>query len=68
MFLALFASGALMPLALAPFSIWPIAALSIAALFWALEDQTRKQAFIKASIFGFGLFFAGVSWVYVSDK
>ena len=66
MFLALFASGALMPLALAPFSIWPIAALSIAALFWALEDQTRKQAFIKASIFGFGLFFAGVSWVYVS--
>ncbi|MDG1310744.1 MAG: apolipoprotein N-acyltransferase [Porticoccaceae bacterium] len=65
-FLALFASGALMPLALAPFSIWPIAIFSMAVLFWALENQTPKQAFIKASIFGFGLFFAGVSWVYVS--
>ncbi|MBT6319975.1 MAG: apolipoprotein N-acyltransferase [Porticoccaceae bacterium] len=65
-FLALFASGALLPLALAPASIWPIAIVSIAVLFWALENQTLKQAFIKASIFGFGLFFAGVSWVYVS--
>jgi apolipoprotein N-acyltransferase len=65
-FLALFASGALLPLALAPLSIWPIAIISIAILFWALENQTPKQAFVKASIFGFGLFFAGVSWVYVS--
>ena len=65
-FLALFASGALLPLALAPASIWPIAILSIAVLFRALQNQTLKQAFIKASIFGFGMFFAGVSWVYVS--
>ncbi|MGB1808011.1 MAG: apolipoprotein N-acyltransferase [Porticoccaceae bacterium] len=65
-FLALFASGALLPLALAPLSIWPIAVISIVVLFWALEEQTPKQAFIKASIFGFGLFFSGVSWVYVS--
>ena len=65
-FLALFASGALLPLALAPLSIWPIAIISIAVLFWTLQNQTPVQAFIKASIFGFGLFFAGVSWVYVS--
>ncbi|MGB2041283.1 MAG: apolipoprotein N-acyltransferase [Porticoccaceae bacterium] len=65
-FLLLFASGALMPLALAPLSIWPIGIVSMAALFWALQNQTMKQAYIKASIFGFGLFFAGVSWVYIS--
>lgn len=65
-FLALFASGALMPLALAPFSLWPIAILSTALLFWALQNQTPRQALVKATVFGFGLFFAGVSWVYIS--
>lgn len=65
-FLALFASGALMPLALAPFSIWPIAILSTGLLFWTMENQTPKQALVKAAVFGFGLFFAGVSWVYIS--
>ena len=67
-FLLLFASGALMPLALAPLSLWPIGIVSMAALFWALQNQTVKQAYIKASIFGFGLFFAGVSWVGACDK
>jgi apolipoprotein N-acyltransferase len=65
-FLALFASGALMPLALAPLSLWPIAISSTALLFWTLQNQTLKQALVKASVFGFGLFFAGVSWVYIS--
>ena len=65
-FLALFASGALLPLALAPFSIWPIAISSTALLFWTMENQTPKQALAKAAVFGFGLFFAGVSWVYIS--
>ena len=65
-FLALFASGALMPLALAPLSLWPIAILSTALLFWTLQNQTPKQALVKAAVFGFGLFLAGVSWVYIS--
>ena len=65
-FLLLFAAGALFPMALAPLSLWPIATLSIAVLFWQLQHQTMTQAFIKASAFGFGLFFTGASWVYVS--
>lgn len=65
-FLALSASGAVFPLALAPFSFWPMAIVSASVLFWALVEQTPKQAFIKAAVFGFGVFFAGVSWVYVS--
>lgn len=65
-FLALFASGTLLPLALAPFYLWPIAILSMAVLFRNLQHQTVKQAFTKSLVFGFGMFFAGVSWVYVS--
>jgi apolipoprotein N-acyltransferase len=65
-FLSLFVAGALFPLALAPFSLWPIASVSIAVLFWQLQHQSITQALIKASVYGFGLFFAGASWVYVS--
>ena len=65
-FLALFVSGALLPLSLAPFYFWPVGILSIAVLFRTLQEQTLKQALAKAFVFGFGMFFAGVSWVYVS--
>ena len=65
-FLLLFASGALLPLALAPFNFWPIAIPCIALLFYKLQHQTIKQAIAKAGVFGFAMFFAGVSWVYVS--
>ena len=65
-FLLLFASGALLPLALAPFNFWPIASPCIALLFYKLQHQSIKQAIAKASVFGFAMFFAGVSWVYVS--
>ena len=65
-FLALFVSGALLPLSLAPFYFWPIAIVSIAVLFRTLQEQTPKQALAKSLVFGFGMFFAGASWVYVS--
>jgi apolipoprotein N-acyltransferase len=65
-FLLLFSSGALLPLALAPFNFWPIAIPCIAVLFYKLQHQSLKQAIVKASVFGFAMFFAGVSWVYVS--
>ena len=65
-FLLLFASGALLPLALAPFNFWPIAIPCIALLFYKLQHQTIKQAIAKAGVFAFAMFFAGVSWVYVS--
>ena len=65
-FFALLAAGALLPLALAPFSLWPIAIVSTAVLFWFLHNNSPKQTLINATVFGFGLFFAGVSWVYIS--
>jgi apolipoprotein N-acyltransferase len=65
-FLALFVAGALLPLSLAPFYLWPIGIFSIAVLFRTLQQQTLKQALAKSFVFGFGMFFAGVSWVYVS--
>jgi len=65
-FLALFASGALLPLSLAPFYLWPVAIASMAVLFRNLQEQSLKQALAKSLVFGFGMFFAGVSWVYVS--
>lgn len=65
-FLALFASGALLPLSLAPFYLWPVAIVSMAVLFRNLQEQSLKQALAKSLVFGFGMFFAGVSWVYVS--
>jgi apolipoprotein N-acyltransferase len=65
-FLALFVSGALLPLSLAPFYLWPVAILSIAVLFRTLQHQTVTQALVKSAAFGFGMFFAGVSWVYIS--
>ena len=65
-FLALFISGTLLPLSLAPFNLWPIAIVSMAVLFRTLQHQTLRQAFSKSLVFGFGMFFAGVSWIYVS--
>ena len=63
---SLLIAGALFPLSLAPFSLWPVAIISIAALLVTLQKQTAKQAFLRATVYGFGLFSAGVSWVYIS--
>lgn len=65
-YIGLLAAGALFPLSLAPFSYWFIAIISIAVLFSTLTDQTAKESFKRASIFGFGMFGTGVSWVFVS--
>lgn len=63
----LFLSGALFPLALAPFFYWPIGLISLAGLVWALgQARTAKQAFFYAWLYSTGQFLVGVSWVYVS--
>ncbi|WPC04529.1 apolipoprotein N-acyltransferase [Pseudomonas benzenivorans] len=64
--LAALAAGALTPLALAPFDLWPLALLSIALLYLGLRDLTPRQAAGRGWCYGFGLFAAGTSWVYVS--
>lgn len=59
-------AGALTTLSLAPFDIWPLALLSIGALYLGLRELTPKQAAGRGWCYGFGLFASGVSWVYVS--
>jgi apolipoprotein N-acyltransferase len=59
-------AGALTPLALAPFDIWPLALLSIALLYLGLRELRPGQAALRGWSYGFGLFAAGTSWVYVS--
>ncbi|WP_223670122.1 apolipoprotein N-acyltransferase [Kangiella shandongensis] len=64
-FVALIA-GAIYPLAFAPLKWWPLALLSIATFWWLITDKSPKKAFRLGWGYGFGLFCAGVSWVYVS--
>lgn len=59
-------SGAILPLALAPFSLWPLAVLSLLPLFIYLQNQSTKQVLKYALCYGFGLYIAGASWVYIS--
>jgi apolipoprotein N-acyltransferase len=66
LYLGLLFAGALLPLALAPFSFWPIAIISMVILFSNLYEQSAKNAFKRSFIFGLGMFGTGVSWVFVS--
>ncbi|MDM8348074.1 apolipoprotein N-acyltransferase [Pseudomonas sp. sp1636] len=59
-------AGAITPLALAPFDLWPLALLSIALFYLGLRDLNPRQAAWRGWYYGFGLFAAGTSWVYVS--
>ncbi|MCY1286805.1 Apolipoprotein N-acyltransferase [compost metagenome] len=60
------AAGALTTLALAPFDYWPLALLSLALFYLGLRELTPKQALGRGWCYGFGLFLAGTSWIYVS--
>ena len=60
-------AGALLPLALAPFHLWPLALVSAGALFWALgRAETGRAAFARGWWFGVGKYGVGASWIYVS--
>ena len=59
-------AGALTTLALAPFDLWPLAVLSIALFYFGLRHLRPGQAAVRGWSYGFGLFAAGTSWVYVS--
>ena len=65
-FLALLAGGAL-PLALAPYDIWPLMLLAAGLCFWVLQRAGAGiQAFWCGWLFGVGKYAVGASWVYVS--
>ena len=58
------AAGAALPLAFAPFGLFPVAFVSVAALFLAWRAcRTPRRAFLRGWLFGLGAFGAGASWV-----
>jgi apolipoprotein N-acyltransferase len=59
-------AGALLPLAYAPFGVYPLAWLSLASFFLLLHALPPGRALLRGWCFGIGLFGVGVSWVYVS--
>ena len=59
--------GALMPLAFAPFFVWPLAII-LPAILLVLADSrgTHKQVILTGFGFGLGYFGFGVYWIYNS--
>jgi apolipoprotein N-acyltransferase len=66
-YLVAFISGALLPLAFAPFDFWPIAILSPLTLLilWNRISSPLKACLLGGS-YGLGMFGMGISWVFVS--
>lgn len=60
------AAGALTPLSMAPFDYWPLALLSLGLFYLGLRELAPKAALWRGWCYGFGLFGAGTSWIYVS--
>ena len=60
------AAGAITTLALAPFDLWPLALLAVGLFYAGLRELSPRQALGRGWCFGFGLFGAGTSWIYVS--
>lgn len=59
-------AGAMAPLSLAPFNIWLAGIVSIALFAVSMNSQTGKRCILLAFCYGFGLYGAGASWVYIS--
>jgi apolipoprotein N-acyltransferase len=59
-------AGAIFPLGLAPFGLWPITIISTSILFYTLINRSARKAFLNSFFYGFGLFLSGASWIYVS--
>ena len=64
--LAAFVAGLLLPLAFAPFNLFPLAVLAPALLFITWLDASPGRAALRGFLFGLAMFGLGVSWVYVS--
>ncbi len=58
--------GALTTFAFAPYQVWPLAFVSVAALLYLISGQSAKKAAWIGYAWGFGQFATGISWVHVS--
>ena len=60
------AAGALTSLALAPFDLWPLALVAVGLFYLGLRELAPRQALGRGWCYGFGLYGAVTSWIYVS--
>ncbi len=58
--------GALIPLAFAPFELFPVAPVALALLFVLWLHATPRRAAWRGWLFGLGMFGLGASWVHES--
>lgn len=58
--------GALTVFAFAPFNAYPLAVLTLAALFWLLNGVSVRRAFWRGLLFGIAEFGFGLYWLYIS--
>lgn len=58
-------AGATLPLAFAPFDLWPFALICPWLLFLVLRQEPGLAA-LQGWLFGVGLYGTGVSWIFVS--
>ena len=66
MLLAIIAGG-LMPLAFAPYKIWPLAILLPTVLLWMVQSEQRiKRIFLLSWLFGVAYLGVGFGWIYNS--
>jgi apolipoprotein N-acyltransferase len=61
-----FFCGALMVLAFAPFKLYPLTILTLAALFWQLNGASVRRAWWRGFLFCIAEFSFGVNWLYIS--
>jgi len=59
-------AGLALPFAFAPTEWWPLAPLSILALYVCLQGRTPRRALLVGWLFGLGYYGIGVHWVYHS--
>ena len=59
-------AGASITLALAPFNFWIFSLIAPAILSLLIDKLNAKRCLLISWIFGFGMYLAGASWVYVS--
>jgi apolipoprotein N-acyltransferase len=62
------ALGGMLPLAFAPFHLYPLALVLIALLFLLWERQTPGETAWRAFLFGFAAFATGTYWLYISIR
>ena len=60
--------GLFLPLAFAPFGIYPIALILPALLFVTWDGQRPREAAWRGFAFGFVAFAAGAYWIYISIR